>query len=438
MSSSCALAVSEMGEVAGEPHAPASPLFPARRGLQMLLLTLAASAGTFARTAIGPLQETMRSALALSDNQLALLQGPALAVPLVIAAVPLGLIIDRYSRVRLLLIFTGLNMIGNMLTAIAPNFASLFAARSLIGLTAFAVNPVVFSLLADLYVPSQRGRATMVIVTGQFVGMASAFALGGGLLAMFGSGRDGLRSTLVWLTVPLVLVTLALLQAREPARIDRAMKNPSIREAWPELWSYRAVIAPLLVGVVTIEIAIGAVFIWAAPALSRAFTVSPDRIGAIMGIGLILSGVLGPIVGGTLGDFCHRTGGPNRTLSVLSMLAILSVPAGLFALMPSVASAGVLLVIFAVLISAGCVMGTTLFTIVIPNELRGLCMAILTAACVLFGNGMAPLIVSLLSGAMGGPAMIGKALTAVAVVSSLLGAAMFAFGGRYFRPSSVL
>src|ERR1700679_3573697 len=132
MSSSCALAVSEMGEVAGEPHAPASPLFPARRGLQMLLLTLAASAGTFARTAIGPLQETMRSALALSDNQLALLQGPALAVPLVIAAVPLGLIIDRYSRVRLLLIFTGLNMIGNILTAIAPNFASLFAARSLI------------------------------------------------------------------------------------------------------------------------------------------------------------------------------------------------------------------------------------------------------------------------------------------------------------------
>jgi MFS family permease len=416
--------------------ASASTLAPAGRGLQMLLLTLAASAGTFTRTAIGPLQETMRTVLALSDNQLALLQGPALAVPLVMAAIPLGLIIDRQSRVRLLITFAALNVVGSIFTAFASTFVWLFAARSLIGLTAFAINPVVFSLLADHYAPAQRGRATMAIVIGQFSGMAAVFAAGGGLLAVYGSGPDGWRSALIWLTVPLAMVAIAMLATREPTRTDIAIKSPSIREAWPELWRYRAVIVPLLVGVVMIEIAIGAVLVWTAPMLSRSFALGPERIGAIMATGLVVSGVVGPIAGGVLADISQRTGGPRQTMYVLTVLAFLGVPTGFFALMPGVAAASILLVAFTVLISAGCVMGTTLFTIVIPNELRGLCMAMLTAACVLIGNGLAPVMVSLLSGVIGGPVMIGKALTLVAATTSVLGAGIFALGARYFGASA--
>src|SRR5262245_38698972 len=79
------------------------------RILQLSLLTLAALAGSYARITLGPLQETMRLALGLSDNHMAVLQGPALALPMVIAAIPLGLLIDRYSRVRLLFVLTALS-----------------------------------------------------------------------------------------------------------------------------------------------------------------------------------------------------------------------------------------------------------------------------------------------------------------------------------------
>jgi hypothetical protein len=80
-------------------------------------------------------------------------------------------------------------------------------------------------------------------------------------------------------------------------------------------------------------------------------------------------------------------------------------------------------------------MGVTLFTIVIPKELRGLCLAVLTAVNSLFAVTFAPLAVSMLSGAIGGPHMIGVALTVVCAVATILGASSFALGRRYLsRP----
>jgi hypothetical protein len=89
-----------------------------------------------------------------------------------------------------------------------------------------------------------------------------------------------------------------------------------------------------------------------------------------------------------------------------------------------------LLVVYIVIVSATIVTGTTLFTIVVPNRLRGLCISILFGSATLFGLGLAPPAVSLLSGAMGGSAMIGRALSLLAATTGLLGAAAFILGRR--------
>jgi len=240
-----------------------------------------------------------------------------------------------------------------------------------------------------------------------------------------------------WVTGLLVLVVFSMLAMREPPQIGRVIENPSVREAWPELWRYRAVFVPLLAGKAMMQISLGAAYIWAASALSRNFGLAPDRIGALMATALLASGILGPIVGGPLADFCQRTGGPRRTIGVVSVVALLSAPAGFFGVMPGVASASVLLVVFFAIASATILMGSTLFTVVIPNELRGFGVTILFAVGTLAAFGVAPVTVSLLSGAIGGPAMIGKAMAAVSVTASLLGAAMFALGRRYFPRATV-
>jgi predicted MFS family arabinose efflux permease len=402
------------------------------RVVQLLLLALSAWGVNYARFSLGPLQEAMRINLSLSDNQMAWLQGPALAVPMALVAIPMGLLIDRFPRTRLFLLFATLSLVANVLAALASTTALLFAARCLTGLSLAAILVAAYSMVADLYVPGQRGRATMVVAIGEIGGAPAAFALGGVLLTMRGVGAGGWRCSLLWMSVVLLPVALSMLALREPPRTGAAVKNPPLRKVWAELWRFRVVILPLLVARIMVWIADGAVLVWAAPTLSRRFGFPPDRIGAIMGTTLLVSGILGPTLGGPLADLCYRAGGPRRTVTVLGILALLSALAALFAIMPSPTLACILMCSF---LTLGYTIGTaaiTLATIVIPGEFRGLYLAITITVGALFFIGVAPLIVSGLSSAIGGPAKIGQALAIVCGTASFLAAIILTSGSRYF------
>jgi hypothetical protein len=58
---------------------------------------------------------------------------------------------------------------------------------------------------------------------------------------------------------------------------------------------------------------------------------------------------------------------------------------------------------------------------------------VMTAASILFAVGVAPMSVSLLAGAMGGVAMLGRALAWVGAVTSGAAAVAFIWGRRYVR-----
>jgi predicted MFS family arabinose efflux permease len=406
-------------------------------GLQLALLAVAMAGAGYTRTAISPLQEAMRIALAMTDNQMAVLQGPVVGVPVALASIPLGLLIDRWSRVRLLNSLLLLSLIGSVCTATASNFSVLLLARGLAGLTGLAVIPVVFSVLADLYPPEQRGRVITVALIGQVAGNSAAFALGGALLSASGAQADGWRWSMFWLTTPIVPIVLSSFLLREPVRTGLIIERPTARELWRELRQYRAVISVVASAVILVEMAIGAMLIWGAPMLSRIYGVPPDRVGAIMGAGMLISGVLGPILGGLLADLCQRNGGPPRTASLLGAMALLAAPAGLFAFLPNITIASALLIAAMTLMLVVAVMGIALFSVVLPSELRGLCMSVLVAACIMSGLAVAPPVVSILSGAIGGLAMIGKALSLVCVASSLFAALVLVVGRKYLPSAAV-
>src|SRR3569833_241341 len=110
-----------------------------------------------------------------------------------------------------------------------------------------------------------------------------------------------------------------------------------------------------------------------------------------------MSGESGSMLGGVFADACLRQGGPVRTLARLIVLSTVAAPAALYAFVPGAPVASVLLTVFITIMTAASVMGTTLFIIVIPNELRGLCTAVMMASCVVVGSGLAPLMVSALA-----------------------------------------
>ena len=411
-----------------------------RAAVQLLLLAAAVWAITYARVSLGPLQEALRVDLGLTDNEIALVQGPALALPMALASIPLGLIVDRYSRVRLFLFSVALSVVATVLTAIAPNLSVLVVARGLLGFGVAAVLVGAYSLVADLYPPAQRGRATTIVALGEIGGAPAAFALGGALLVMagplasldFGSRTGGWRWALLWMSGPLAIVALLMAGLREPPRTDIVVQHPRLRDIAEELWRYRTVVAPLLFARVMVWIADGAVFVWAAPTFARRFALAQDRIGAIIGGALLISGILGPIIGGPLADLCQRTGGPQRTATILAVVALLSVPAGLFAVVPNPTLAGLMLTAFLTLGFAFGTAAMTLGTVVIPGEVRGLFLAASVTVAALFSTGVAPVAISLLSRTLGGTTMIGHALAWVCALTSLLGALIFALGRRGF------
>jgi hypothetical protein len=257
-------------------------------------------------------------------------------------------------------------------------------------------------------------------------------------LSAYAPAPEAWRWAMGCMALPLLPMGLALRVLREPPRTGVATVRPSSCDIAWEVWRHRAIVGPLLSGLVLIEIAFRAVLVWAAPVLSRGFELSAARVGAILSTVVLVSGVVGSIGGGLLADLCQRAGGARRTITALSALTLLSAPTGLFGIVQSLTTSSILLVSFMTIISAMLVVAVVLLTVALPNELRGACLSASAAANVLFGIGCAPILVSLLADKLGGPAMIGEALSIVCATSCVVGATLFAVGVRGFSPRACL
>lgn len=391
----------------------------------LLLLAAAAGAANLARFTLSPLQESVRGTLQLTDHQMALLQGPALALPMVLAAAPLGVMLDRTSRARILKVLGLLMLAGTAATALATNFLSLFAARCLVGLAATAVPLAATALISDLFPEARRGRAQMVVSMTAVGGMSAAFALGGLLLSSHG---DAWRPAMWWLAAPVAAGAISLLLLREPPRTGASDPRRPFHQDLRALWSRRSLVLPLLAGGVMVGVADGAALVWAAPVLIRDQGLSAAEAGGLIATATLASGLAGPMLGGFLADLCQASGGSRRTLLALAALAFASAPAAAFGLAAPGPATLLLLTVFLAAGLAVSVMISTLIIVAIPDELRGVCLSLKYLANLLFGLAVAPLAVSLVSERLGGGPSVGAALALVGATTSALGALTFLLG----------
>lgn len=412
----------EASHVTSNDHLAVAPSAPGKRlaapFAAVAILALAAGAANFSRLSLGPLQEALRSSLALSDNQVALLQGPALNMPILALSLPLGLLIDHSSRKRLLLWFFAASLAGTLVSAAAPDFVVLLIGRAIVGTAATATAIAIYSLLADLVSPARRGRATTLMAMGQAGGASAAFALGGHLLALHSENGDAWRHALGWMALAAPLAFAALLFVREPTRPTRPAERSS-RLVLADLREYRGLLAALLGGMMLVGLADGAAFVWTSPTLLRIYHMTPEGAGRLLGIVLLASGIAGPILGGVLADWCHKRGGSAATIGMVALLALISAGAGLFALAPTPIIFAVGLGLFVAIGAVTSIMIITLTTIAMPPAVRALCVSILFAGTMV-AAGLAPLSVSLLTSVLGGESSVHLALALVCTVTSLL------------------
>jgi MFS family permease len=391
----------------------------------LLLLAITVASGAAMQGAFSTVQEAAKADLHLTDTQLGLVQGLATSIPLALLSVPLGLLVDRVHRIRILIIMAIGWVIGSALTAYTHSFALLFVARMLAGLGASTAVTVAISLAADMCAPAQRGRSMLILTLGKWLGTAAAFALGGWLFGQFSASP--LAGLAPWRGVHLALALgagaaiLPLLLLREPPRAERSSVDPlPIRAAFARLWRMRGFLAPLFGGQVGVVMADAAAAIWAAPVLSREFGLTPDQFAGWMGLVIFGSGVTGSILGGIAADWGARGGKRGGILIGAVIASALAIPATLFPVAPSPVLFGVAL---SVLLTGGTITGlitATAITVTVPNDMRGLCIGLFLAVSGLVAFGVSPTLVTAVSTSLGGEAHLGTALAAVGLLVSIL------------------
>ena len=115
-----------------------------------------------------------------------------------------GVLGDRYGRRLVLQVGLFLFAVASVASAYAQNPGQLIAARALTGLAAAAVMPATLSIISDVFVPRERGRAIGVWSGAVGIAVAVGPVTGGFLLEHFWWGSVFL------INVPIVLVGMGL------------------------------------------------------------------------------------------------------------------------------------------------------------------------------------------------------------------------------------
>jgi MFS family permease len=420
-------------------------LYPATRSAAGRMAVLALL-GFFLSTDISlttMLIEPMKREMALSDIQIGLLQGTAFGLAFGLGSIPLGRLVDRFSRTRMLLLGIVAWIAAMVGTAWSHGIIPLMCARVVLGLVAALTFPAVVSLIADLFPPERRSIATSLFAVGQACGQGFGILVGGlafdALMRASASHGHLIAGMTPWRSLYLAAgllglpLLIALIGAREPDRLERTQDARSIWAALGELWQYRGFVAPLLAAMLFSTITVQAAQVWATPVLIRDYNLTPGQFAEWLSATTLLGGILGSMIGGQLGELGRRRFGRGGVLLPALIGALLAAPLSMFAVVSS-------LPVFAAMLGLDLLMGAVLATLgvvaialVVPNEIRGIAVGANIFVSAVFGSATAPAAIAFASQLLGGEAMLGRAIAAVALPSALFAAVSFGLAMRGAR-----
>lgn len=382
------------------------------------------------RQILALLVDPIRGDLGISDVEISVLQGAAFAVLYSFIGLPLGRIADLVPRRTLLIFAVVLWSLGTILCGLVHSFVALFAARLLVGVGEAALAPAAMSLIGDYFPPSKRALPTGVFFTGMIVGGGSAVAIGGFLL---GAAQHALfaqvpliGSFAPWRVVLTVLgvaglgLALFFFTIREPNERHASLAELrghlfSVGEVTGALRSQWTVLLPLYAAMAIGSIVDYAVMSWMPALLSRHFALTPNEIGASLGLVAIAAGLIGTPLGGVMADWTAQRFGPLtriRLCGFIMLLGILGIPVGVL----STATASLASAFAWTLVSATAgTIGIATTLDLLPQESRGLGTATIAFCNTIVGLGLGPTLVALATDHIyGDPARVGLALSTVA------------------------
>ncbi|HWG75225.1 MAG TPA: MFS transporter [Steroidobacteraceae bacterium] len=175
----------ELGEAASQEVAEVEHRLAATVGgpthLQVILVLAAVLGLVDADLAtVSAVADELKSAFHISNTQIGLLLS-TVAYATAAATLPLGLLADRVSRSRLLVIAASVWALAMVASGFAFSFGYLLVSRAVLGVATAAAWPCVASLTGDFFQARERAGAFGLIVAGEFIGAGAGFVIAGGV-----------------------------------------------------------------------------------------------------------------------------------------------------------------------------------------------------------------------------------------------------------------
>ena len=423
---------------------PRLPYPPLRKSLwPMLLLFLAANFYSIDKAIVGVLAEPIKADLGIDDIQMGLLMGLAYSALSGICGLWLGTLIDRHVRKQILGWAIIVWSLSTALGGLAPDFATFFILRAIVGVGEAAVAPAALSLIADMFPPARRGRAISAYLIGASIGTALSAVIPGMIVsAHLHLSFPGFGQIAPWRTAFLLcglagpVVGLLFFVVEEPARRGMALaaQTPSrVADKLAYLWRQRAVVVPLFGGFCLYYIAFVGVTAWTAPLLMRTFALTLPQIANALGLGMLIAGVSGYLLGGLIADSRLGTRHGGRLL-VMAGLPLLALPAGIAGLAPGLVPAIACLATISLTTPMLNVAMNATVQEIAPGDMRGFTYAFLSVVAALPAGAGGPLLIAYVSqSVLGDESRIALSFVGVVLPCLVLATVCFLLAFRAFR-----
>ncbi|QRF63368.1 MFS transporter [Variovorax paradoxus] len=385
------------------------------------------------------LLEPIKHDLALTDVQAGIANSTSYAAAYGLLSLPMGLLVDRMNRVRLVFVAMLIWCVSLGLAASATGFWTLALAKATMGTATAVLLPAALSLFGDYFAPDRRASATATYPLGQILGSAAAVLIGGlgfdALSRIHAADSHALGGMTPWRAVFALAAIMAtpimglILFMREPKRMEVREQG---RATWHELWAYRDFLCPLLISVVFLSGLSSSVATWGAPALMRLYGQQPGDFAGWFAAVTLGAGIVGVTASGRLVDWARRNGDYSAVMLPAAVAALVCAPASTMALASNVKLFAVGMTIFQLAAAVAIVVPVIAINFRIPNELRGRTFGLYVIAAAIGGSLAAPTVATL-SKFLGGEAMLGRAMAGVGVPLALLAALCLAMTLRSSR-----
>lgn len=414
------------------------------------VLSLAYTLSFIDRTIISLVIEPIKADLHLSDTQIALLQGLAFGLFYAVMGLPLGWLVDKLSRRRLITAAISFWCVMTAACGAAGHFWHLFIARMGVGAGEAGLSPAAISMISDYFPPERRALPIGVYSAASAAGAGLALVLGGAVVAAIGrmppqslplfGPVSAWQAVFIMVGLAGLVIALLMLTVTEPARRSgppsaSAQAAPTTDTLLRHIRMAPGFFVTLTLGMALYTALVYAILSWTPAALMRGFGWGPGEVGLKYGMIVLVCGAGGTIFGGWLSGLLQRRGVQAAALWISGLAMVAAGPA--LALATSITTPVAAMALFAPAMFIFTMPGGLAIAAIqqaVSAAVRGRASAAYYLVLGIVGLALGPLTVALLTDHLfADPAAVGRSLAVTAMIYGPISGLLVLWSIRPFR-----